>query len=644
MAGLANLVRVNCATVGTGTLTLGSAIQGFLTPSQAGMVDATVYDYAIEADYVTLGDDMVATSREVGFGSYDLGSNTLTRNVLKSTNSNALLSLAGDAQVIICYTTNTVREILQGDRTYFVRYAVGAPTFTNASANIGLTSHGLSVNDAVVLSILPNDKTCTISNASPAVITMANSFAAGQPVVFLTAGYVPPGFVAGTTYYVIATGLSGSSFQLAATPGGAAINTPKQTFTAASGTGGALQITTSGTNNLVAGQLIAFSSSGTLPTGLSASTPYYVAASPAPTATVFYVSTTNGGTNVAFSSAGSGTHSIEQVGDLSSGVFTFGSAAIHHLRQTGAMPTFSTAGLLVAGMVYYVGTVVDANTITLSTTQNNANPLGTATVATGSPIYSAASGNDSNPGRPQNRAGAFLTIQGAYAFIKNKIDFGANVVTLQCQDSTYTAGILLQGWAGGGALNLTGDTTTPSNCFINQAGGGVSIFNGVFELYSISPGKVTITGFRILTTGTGRCHINILSPAVVDIGNMEFAGVPAGTFSNAVNCEAAGCFITFIAAVTISGNMPGFFGIAGQSFARNFSTPVSLFGVPAFDWQTIYTARSGYTFLQGMTFSGSGTGGRYAVTLNGIIDTGAAGANFFPGNAGGFVSTQGQYL
>ena len=57
--------------------------------------------YAIEADYVTVGDDLVPTSREVGTGTYTVSGTTLTRTVINSTNSNALLNLAGDEQVIV---------------------------------------------------------------------------------------------------------------------------------------------------------------------------------------------------------------------------------------------------------------------------------------------------------------------------------------------------------------------------------------------------------------------------------------------------------------------------------------------------------------------------------------------------------------
>ncbi len=77
---------------------------------------------------------------------------------------------------------------------------------------------------------------CTISNASPGVVTYSNTFAANDPVVFAAGGgTLPSQIVAGTVYYVHATGLSGSSFSVSATPGGTRINT--------SGGSGTVQIT-----------------------------------------------------------------------------------------------------------------------------------------------------------------------------------------------------------------------------------------------------------------------------------------------------------------------------------------------------------------------------------------------------------------
>ena len=65
----------------------------------------------------------------------------------------------------------------------------------------------------------------TISIATPAVITLANTFVANQPVRFTTTGALPTGLSVNGAYFVIATGLTTSSFQVSATAGGTAIAT-----------------------------------------------------------------------------------------------------------------------------------------------------------------------------------------------------------------------------------------------------------------------------------------------------------------------------------------------------------------------------------------------------------------------------------
>jgi hypothetical protein len=89
---LGDLIVVNTATAGTGTVTLGSAVPPYLTPNQAGLRDGDTVDYSI-----TDG----TTNSESGFGVLGATQTTLTRNVLSSTNSNALVSLSGSAVVRI---------------------------------------------------------------------------------------------------------------------------------------------------------------------------------------------------------------------------------------------------------------------------------------------------------------------------------------------------------------------------------------------------------------------------------------------------------------------------------------------------------------------------------------------------------------
>lgn len=66
----------------------------------------------------------------------------------------------------------------------------------------------------------------TISIATPGVVTWpAHGRSANDPVKWQTTGALPTGYVAGTTYYVVGASITTNTFQLSATPGGAAINT-----------------------------------------------------------------------------------------------------------------------------------------------------------------------------------------------------------------------------------------------------------------------------------------------------------------------------------------------------------------------------------------------------------------------------------
>ena len=72
-----------------------------------------------------------------------------------------------------------------------------------------------------------NQRTATISIASPAVVTLAaHGFTANQPIRFQSTGALPTGLAIGPTYYVVGGGtLLAGSFNVTNVPGGAAINT-----------------------------------------------------------------------------------------------------------------------------------------------------------------------------------------------------------------------------------------------------------------------------------------------------------------------------------------------------------------------------------------------------------------------------------
>lgn len=87
-------------TTGTGTITLGSAVSGYLTFALAGVANADVIDYAIKD----------GANSEHGTGTYTSSGTTLTRTVTKSTNANAAINLSGSAEVFISPRAETLND------------------------------------------------------------------------------------------------------------------------------------------------------------------------------------------------------------------------------------------------------------------------------------------------------------------------------------------------------------------------------------------------------------------------------------------------------------------------------------------------------------------------------------------------------
>jgi hypothetical protein len=91
MAKLYNLARMTTATAGAGTITLGAAVSGFLSFAAAGVANGETVTYGIKD----------GSNSEIGEGVYTASGTTLTRSVIKSTNSDSTISLSGSAEVFI---------------------------------------------------------------------------------------------------------------------------------------------------------------------------------------------------------------------------------------------------------------------------------------------------------------------------------------------------------------------------------------------------------------------------------------------------------------------------------------------------------------------------------------------------------------
>jgi len=130
MAKLVNRAKMTTATTGTGTLTLGSAVDGYQTFAAAGVADADVVRYVIED-----GDDW-----EIGTGTYTASGTTLSRTVIESTNSDAALDLTGNAVV---YVSAAAEDVVTPTGTFTLTNKRINPRVVAASATTGtITPNG----------------------------------------------------------------------------------------------------------------------------------------------------------------------------------------------------------------------------------------------------------------------------------------------------------------------------------------------------------------------------------------------------------------------------------------------------------------------------------------------------------------------
>lgn len=167
-----------------------------------GLVDLTAADFAGQ---VWTEVDGWSTMGEFGDTAALISTDLINRN---RTTKQKGTSNAGSMQ--------NVFAVLQDDPGQLALRAAAA------GANKQNYAFRIRFNDAVE----PVSSVVTISIAAPGVVTWAaHGLVADTPVKFETTGALPTGLVAGTTYYVSATGLTAGAFSVSATPGGAVITT-----------------------------------------------------------------------------------------------------------------------------------------------------------------------------------------------------------------------------------------------------------------------------------------------------------------------------------------------------------------------------------------------------------------------------------
>lgn len=119
MLKFANRAKVNTATTGTGTLTLGAAVVSYQSFAAAGVADGETVRYCIEE----------GAAWEIGKGVYSAAGPTLTRAAEESSAAGAEISLLGAAEVFITATAKDISgEIFSATRSATINSVTGNGT------------------------------------------------------------------------------------------------------------------------------------------------------------------------------------------------------------------------------------------------------------------------------------------------------------------------------------------------------------------------------------------------------------------------------------------------------------------------------------------------------------------------------------
>jgi hypothetical protein len=297
-------------------------------------------------------------------------------------------------------------------------------------------------------------------------------------------------------------------------------------------------------------------------------------------------------------------------------------------HSTGGSGTVSNTSLSTANNITIfsdaTGRNISDSSVNYTTVLTNSNYRTKLTTAT--TYYVATTGSDTTGtgtvGNP------WATIQHAYNYVVANDDLGGQTVSIQLAAGTYTSGLsVTQPWTGGGSITVTGATSTASSYIVQSSGGTC------FYITTTLPGILIIQNLTINTANYGIFNSGT--------GQVSFTNIVFGAVTYYHICTQSPGAIVWgnSATYTISGgawdhifNSGGLVNTAGAT--------VTLTGTPAFSQSYITILGPYYAAMQSSTYSGSATGQRYNIILNGAAYTNGA---TLPGSINGTVATGGQY-
>ena len=247
--------------------------------------------------------------------------------------------------------------------------------------------------------------------------------------------------------------------------------------------------------------------------------------------------------------------------------------------------------------------------------------------------YVRTDGSDSNTGLANTSGGAFLTIQKAVN-VAASLDVGLYNVTISVGTGTFDGVVVLKPYVTVGGLITIEGSATPANHILTNSGGS---YNGVCVVAS-SCGNWRFYGVRISVSASGHKGIEASGLSRITINTVDFTG---GLYAHlsAVGPASIYCENGY----SISGGVSAghHIDVRTQGCFSGYGT-ITLTGTPAFGENFVFADVGGCASFDGISFSGSATGTRYAARAGGIIAT-FGGETYLPGNTAGWTSSGGIY-
>jgi hypothetical protein len=298
---------------------------------------------------------------------------------------------------------------------------------------------------------------------------------------------------------------------------------------------------------------------------------------------------------------------------------------------------------------YFIGDILRAEYDGSKFQLSNPRPPGTLiplTAATTNYYVNPVTGSDTT-GDGLTAGTAWATINKAWSWLQQNINANGKNININCAFpnnptvyAQFTPVGAITGIFSANQLQIIGDTST-RRCSIAMTGSQVSAIQ-------VSSGAMfSISGFTLSATGSFGGCLFCTSGSQVNWGAITFGA--AGSYC--VEAAGAGTTITGLSSLgtgIFNGNCISTF-FATQSAVNMINSMTLTYNTIQCSGGTVGATNGGYIGAQAVTFAGVGVsvGARFALAMNGLLDTGGAQAttttNYIPGASGGTVSTGGQF-